>query len=167
MRHRLAYQGEGGEVHDRLDLVRLQDGLQACPIVQIPLDQPSRQHRCAMAGHQIVVNPDFVTGPVEPPRGMGTDIACATGNQDSHVEPSSLEDLPVKFRRLPWMPLNNNSNAEAIRPTWHDRVDGGSRKTPGPPTNGMGRQDREIVQRSQVGNGTLLVPSPACGRGLG
>src|SRR6185437_8330646 len=94
VRHRLADQGESGEVHHRLDLALAQSGGNSLAIGQFAFDQPPGRNRQAVAERKIVVDPDFVSGAGEQPHGVAADITGAAGDEDVHGLAFSASVVP-------------------------------------------------------------------------
>ena len=82
---RFADQGEGGEVHHRVDPPRPQRFDEQRSVEQFALDQPAGRTGAAVALRQVVVDPDFVAGRDQQSGGMAADVAGPAGDQNSHA----------------------------------------------------------------------------------
>ena len=81
--HRLTDVEEGGEVHDRPDVVLAQRLPDRRQVGDVALNQRSVANGLAMPRDQVVVDHHVVAGPVEGLGGMAPDIASAACDQDA------------------------------------------------------------------------------------
>jgi hypothetical protein len=82
--YRFTDQRKCREVQDRLGTALDQDMIDPVALRQVAHEQPVRGHGSAMAGREIVEDPDIVAVGKQQLDGMAADIARTAGNEDSH-----------------------------------------------------------------------------------